>query len=268
MDFQAIAVLFILLALWEVTCLALVPHRFLGKSSGKMFAKFTPGAIVSEVRGKIAATVFSKNKSGAVLRNRVTPINRKSPGQTEQRQTLAALSASWRGLTQAERDSWDSAAPNFPQSDNLGQTIFLTGAQLYSRCNANLILSGNAQITVAPAPTSFDVLYFTSVTVTADDGVVSLAFAPTVPAGMEMVVRATPPISAGKSFVPDSSFRFLKSIAAAQTSPQVLTTEYGDVFGSLTNATGQKIFIELFFIEAATGLAGIPVRGYGVVAAT
>lgn len=248
-------------------------HSWLSKQpeykNGKVaFAKFTPGAIISEIRNKIAATVYTKNKAGASIRNRVTPINRKSSNQTLRRQQLAGYSSQWRGLTQAQRDGWNSGAANFPQTDNLGQTIFLTGEQLYVRCNANLVLTGNAQIDDCPTPASFEVLAFTSLTATADDGVISLAFSPTVPSGFELVVRASAPVSAGKSFISDSAFRFLKSIAPSATSPQALTSEYAAVFGSITNATDQKIFVEMFLVEQASGLAGIPVRGYGVVAAT
>jgi len=259
--------LFIIVLVWEMAAEAFAPKSFLGSKKGLTFAKFTPGAIISEIRGKIAATVFTKNKAGASIRNRVTPINRRSVGQTEQRQSLASLSAQWRGLTEAQRLSWNNSGASFPQTDNLGQTIFLTGAQLFIRCNANLILTGNVQITSAPTPTSFDVLSFTAIAADASSGVVSLTFTPTVPAGFEMVVRATAPVSPGKSFIPGSAFRFIKAIAPAATSPQVLTAEYEAVFGSLTNSTDQKIFVELYLVEQASGLAGIGVRGFGVVLA-
>lgn len=230
--------------------------------------KVTMGIIVSEARGKVSGNVFSKNKGGAIVRNRVTPINRRSTAQQNQRQVLASLAASWRGLSDAQRASWNSASPNFPQSDNLGQTIFLSGEQLYIRCNLNLTLTGNSLITSAPTPADFAVIAFTSLTVTADDGIVSLAFTPTVPAGYEMVVRATAPYSPGKSFVPQSAFRFIQSVAPAATSPQALTVAYALVHGAITGATGQKIAVEFFLVEQASGLAGIPVRGVGTIAAT
>jgi hypothetical protein len=170
------------------------------RQKGFSWAKFTPGAIVSEVRNKIAATVFTRGKAGASIRNRITPINRRSNGQTNARQILASYSSGWRGLTQAQRDGWDSAAQNFPQQDNLGQTIYLTGAQLYARCNANLELIGGTPITAAPSPTSFPVLSLTSLDMDASDEELSLVFSPTVPTGYTMVVRATSPKSAGKSF--------------------------------------------------------------------
>lgn len=235
------------------------------RTKGSAFAKFTPGAIISEIRNKIAATVYTKNKAGMAIRNRTTPINRRSSGQSLARQTLASISSGWRGLTQAQRDGWNSAAASFPQQDNLGNTIFLTGAQLYQRSNNNLALIGEAPIVDAPSPTSFDILAFTSLTMDASSGTVSLAFTPTVPAGFAMVVRATAPISAGKSFVPRSSFRYLDTIAAAATSPQDIAAAYIAVFGAITSKAGQKVFAEFFLVEVATGLAGIPVSGYGII---
>lgn len=230
-------------------------------------AKITAGIIVSEIRGKVSGNVFSKNKGGAIVRNRVTPINRRSESQSKTRQTLAALAASWRGLTQDQRNSWNAAAPNFPQSDNLGQTIFLSGEQLYIRCNTNLSLAGLSQIVNAPNPASFEVIGFTSLTADASDGTISLAFTPNVPAGKTLMIRATAPHSAGISFVGQSKFRFIKGVAAAQTSPQAIGSEYASVFGAITGATGQKIAVELFLLDNATGLTGVPIKGVGVVAA-
>lgn len=238
------------------------------KRNGVFFAKFTPGAIVSEVRGTIAATTFARNKGGAVIRNRIVPINRRSPGQTARRQSLASLASAFRGLLQANIAAWNAAAANFPIQDNLGQTILMSGQQLYVRFNANLILIGASQITSPPSPTSFDSLAFTSLTATADDSAVSLAFTPTVPTGFAMVVYATRPLSAGKTFVPESDFRFLTAIAAAQTSPQDLGTVYAAVFGAITNNTGDKIFVKFYLVEVASGIAGQAVRGSGVIAAT
>lgn len=230
-----------------------------------LFAKFTPGAIISEIRNKIAATVYSKNGAGAMIRNRVTPINRRSTTQTAQRQTLASLASAWRGLSQAQRDGWDAAAPSFPQTDSLGQSVILTGEQLYVRCNANLILTGNSQITAAPIPTSFSVLAIGAITVTAS--AFTVAFTPDpVDTGFSLVTRATRPVSAGKSFFAQSEFRFIQVDAAATASPADIDTAYEAIFGDKTGQVGQKIGVEMFLVEDASGLAGIPVRSSAVIA--
>lgn len=230
-------------------------------------AKFTAGFGISEIRNKIGATVYTKNRAGAAIRNRTTPINRRSVGQTQKRQQLASISSGWRGLTQAQRDSWNSAAPSFPQQDNLGQTITLTGAQLYARCNANLLLIGGSAITTAPTPASFAVLALGALSATASTGVFTAAFTPTpVPTGFNLVVKCSAPVSAGKSFVGNSAFRYIQNVAPAGTSPVTLTSAYATVFGAMTGKAGQKIFIKIYLVQASSGLAGIPVRGSVVIA--
>ena len=229
-------------------------------------AKFTPGLVISEMRGKVAASVYTKNKAGAAIRNRTTPINRRSVGQTQKRQQLSSLSSSWRGLTQAQRDGWNVAAPSFPQQDTLGQTVFLTGSQLYVRCNANLILIGSAQITSAPTPASFSVLAIGAYTAVSGTGVISVAFTPTpVPAGFSLVFKASAPVSAGKSFMGNSGFRFIQIAAAAVASPALLSTAYALVFGAITGKSGQKIFIKINYVQTSSGLASIPVRAVAII---
>jgi hypothetical protein len=227
-------------------------------------AKFTPGAIVSEIRNKIAATVFTRNASGAAIRNRITPINRRSNLQSSRRQRLGALASGWRDLSQNQRDSFNAAAANFPRQDNLGQTIIPTGEQLYIELNANLLLIGQSQITSAPAPVAFDAIAATGLTAE-DDDTLSLAFTPTVPAGFTLVVRGTRQVSPGKNFFGKSDYRFVQTIAAAATSPQSVSAAYVALFGSLV--LGQKLSLEIFLIHNASGIAGQKVRISAIVAA-
>jgi hypothetical protein len=228
-------------------------------------AKFTPGAIISEIRGTIASTTFSKNAAGAIIRNRVVPINRNSTLQSNQRQIFSNLSSSWRALTEAQRNSWIAAAPDFPYQDSLGQTKFLSGAQLYEKLNLNLAVIGESPITTAPAQTSFPELAFGAIAAT--DAAFTAAFTPTpVPAGMTAVFYATRPLSAGKSFVNKSDFRFIQSEAAAEASPADLFAAYEAAVSSLTGQEDKKVFVEMGLIETATGIASARIRGVVIVA--
>ena len=85
--------LFLLFVLADMA-LALYIAFTVGKRSNSMYAKFTPGAIISEIRNKIAATVFSKNGAGAIIRNRITPINRRTTLQTNQDRKSTRLNSS------------------------------------------------------------------------------------------------------------------------------------------------------------------------------
>ena len=62
-------------------------------------AKIKLSAIVSEMRGKLNGSVFSKNRGGAYIRTKVTPVNPQSLAQGLVRATLTNLSQAWRGLT-------------------------------------------------------------------------------------------------------------------------------------------------------------------------
>ena len=234
------------------------------KSHGRLlFAKFTPGAIVSEIRGKIASTVFARNRGGAIIRNRIKGVNRRTTLQTTVRQRLSALSSEWRGLTAAQRDSWNNASPQFPVQDNLGQQIFLTGEQLFIRSNSNLLLIGQSQITSAPIPTSFPAttVGFTALT----DAAMTVSYTPTpVPSGFALVIMATAGFSQGRSFVNENQYRFIVSEAAAQTTPADIAAAWVLIFGTLPVAD-LKVSVKSFLVEVTSGLAGIPVRATQIV---
>lgn len=260
-----VILLFAFLCDWAVHEMIASKNRKSGNQSGLAFAKFTPGAIVSEIRGKIAATVFSRNKGGAVIRNRIKPINRRSTGQSTRRQVLGNLASSWRGLTVAQRESWNTAAPNFPLQDTLGQTIFLSGEQLYVRFNANLVLIGAPQITTAPAAFAFAIF---TVALTAEDPTVaasfSVVFTPTpLTAGNTLAVYATPNLSPGVSAPNASKFRFIGQIDPADNSPADLLSDFQALFGD--PIAGQKIFLELRPIATASGQGGTPLRTSAIV---
>jgi hypothetical protein len=230
-----------------------------------MCAKFTPGAIISEIRGTIASTTFSKNAAGAIIRNRVVPINRNSTLQANQRQKFGNISSGWRALSEAERASWIAAAADFPYQDSLGQTKFLSGAQLFEKFTLNLAVIDEAQVDTAPSPASFDEIALGAVTLT--DAAFTVAFTPDpVPAGMAMVWYATRPISAGKSFVNKSDFRFIQFEDPAAVSPVNLFAAYEAAVSTLTGQEDKKVFIEARYIQVATGVASAAVRTSAIVA--
>lgn len=224
-------------------------------------AIFTPGAIVSEISGKIAATVYTRNRGGNVIRNRRTPINRRSVAQSVRRQGLGNLASAWRGLTQAQRDTWNGATGNFPYQNALGETKFLSGEQLYIQFNQNLLLIGASTVTTAPSAFSFAT--FTLSLAAADTPSFAVTFTPTpLTASNNLAIYATPNLSPGIDSPNRSKFRFIGIIAASDTSPADMLTDYQGVFGD--PVAGEKIFIEARPISD-TGQGGTPLRAQAIV---
>jgi hypothetical protein len=216
------------------------------------------GAIITDGRGKIGGHVASKNRSGAYLRTKVTPVNRRSIAQTSVRGRLASIATAWRGLNAAVIIAWNKAVSDYTKTDIFGDSRNPTGFTLYQKLNNNSLRNGGAAITTPPLPVAVPFLSALSATAV-HAGAVIITFAATpVPAGHAYEVRATKALSAGINFV-KSEFRIIASLAAAEASPYTATGDYNAVFGS-PGAAGQKIFFEVKVINLATGQAGASVQ--------
>lgn len=214
------------------------------------------GLGVVDARGKINGHVASKNRAGNYFRTKVSPVNPQTDFQQNVRGRFGARSAAWRGLTDAQRQSWIDAAPSFPVVNVFGESKILSGFQLYNALNLNLELIGEAAITTAPAPAAIPSLVSADIdTMTATEVSVELGIG-TVPAGFACVVFGTPSYGAGISFV-KNKFRFIGSYAAAvTTNPLDVTTNYEVRFGNVT--AGQKVSLRCFLVSTTTGQAGVP----------
>jgi len=235
------------------------------RSTGtRLFAKFTPGAIISEISGKIAATIFTRNRGGNIIRNRRTPINRRSVLQSVRRQGLGNLASSWRGVTQAQRDSWNGATGNFPYQNSLGETKFLSGEQLYISFNQNLLLIGQSPILSAPAPFAF-ATFTTTLSGAAGAQALSLVFTPTpLTTNNYFNVFATPNLSPGIAAPNASKFRYLETVSPADTSPADILASFTAIHGAVV--AGQKVFVEIRPV-ANTGQGGTALRSEAIIAA-
>ena len=217
-----------------------------------------------DMRSKLNGSVFSKNRYGGYVRTKVTPVNPQSAAQQEARNRLSTQSQAWRDLTEAQRQSWIDGAANFPFTDIYGNTKTLSGQALYVKLNNNLDLVGVAAIATCPVPEAIPALAITSVAADDSANTVIITATTPVPAGMAMVVRATPNVTPGKSFV-KNLFRFVQSFAAAAIGPFDVSAAYTALFGD--PVTGNKCFVQCLYINVTTGQAGIPVQAQTIVVA-
>lgn len=223
------------------------------------------GAIVVDGRGKIGGHVASKNRAGAYLRTKVTPVNPQSSYQLGVRSRFTGLSQGWRGLTQVQRDAWNAAVSDFARTDIFGDLKNPTGFNLYQRLNNNLSIIGEAAISVPPLPAAVGVVTIESIAVAAGAGTMTFVMAAAVPANTQVKVFATSPQSAGKSFV-KSEYRLVAVLPSATATPYDLAAEYVTKFGSVGIA-GQKVFVKLEAVNETTGQVGTPSQASGIVAA-
>lgn len=213
--------------------------------------KFT--AFLAEARGKVAGTVFSKNRGGNYVRTKVTPVNPQSTSQVAQRNRLTSFAQNFRSLTSAQILAWNTAVANFQSTDIFGDIKTPAGINLYNRLNMNLDLAGQAPISSPPVPQGADPVVITGVTADVSSSLFTIASAlAAVPAGHTLIIEATNLVSPGKSFV-KSEFRVISTAAAAATFPILAGTAWIAKFGSLV--AGQKVFCRVKTVNNATGEA-------------
>lgn len=207
--------------------------------------------------GSIAGTVSSHNRAGQYVRNRRAPVQ---PIGTGRRATVrgffASAAAGFALLTTAEQDAWTSFAAMHPITDSLGQSVTLTGQQMYVRVTASALNAGVtpsmtppadvSPANIAPASATFSIL--TGLTVTFNPG----------PATQFVTMGLSQPVSAGRRFwktfwQPPGGDGFTTSDSG--TLP-LTTALYAAQFGA--PVVGNRVFTRLTSI-GAEGFNGPPV---------
>ena len=106
--------------------------------------------IASAVSGSVAGLTYSRNRSGAYLRNRTVPVNPNSDNQIAARNAMTNSSQLWRSQLGAVQEAWKLYADNTPTTNRLGDVFHLSGFNQFVQLNGFLQFLGQAAHTAAP----------------------------------------------------------------------------------------------------------------------
>lgn len=187
------------------------------------------GSLVVAGSGKIGGHVAAKNRGGAYLRTKVTPLNPNTAAQAGARSLLASLSTAWAGLTDAQRKSWNDAVASFATTDIFGDLRNPSGINLFVKLNANLSNSGQTLIDNAPEKIEVPFLGVSSVVMDLSGQTVLVTASNPNADTVITKVSATAPMSQGVSFV-KSQLRSIKG-GADITQDTNLFSDYVAKFG-------------------------------------
>ena len=226
-------------------------------------AKFV-SQVYSEIRGSVNGVTYARNRFGQYARAKASPVQPRTPAQTERRAQLTVLSQRWRGLPEGNRAEWRAFADELVRSDTLGQTYRLTGLQAYLQINL-----WRALLAVPPLdnpPPQLDApspITISGVNYDATDGRIEVAFTPTPYSGA-VAIWATAPFSRGVNFVAPSRYRIVTvrrpaAFGGTITSPQSFSDEYVAKFGiPIAELRGKRIALALTPVSyGAVGTAGV-----------
>lgn len=110
--------------------------------------------LITQASGSVGGVTFTRTRSGMTLRARSMPVNPATQYQQVVRNAQSIVSQAWQtNLTDLQREAWTNYAAEISRTNKLGDSIRLTGQQMFVRCNAPRVQAELAII--ADGPTDF-----------------------------------------------------------------------------------------------------------------
>jgi len=227
-------------------------------------AKVKYGEMIADMRGKINGTVHSKNRFGAYMRNKTSPVNPQTTYQSGVRNSFTSFTQGWRGLTAAQRASWMGVVDAFSKTNVFGDNVKMTGANLYISLNRNIATIGGVAISSPPIPASVTPVATLSIVADVSLDSILATFTPAIPATQRVAIFATAPQSAGVTFV-KNKYRLIEVIDSADVSPYDISAAYEVKFGTSWATAGQKVFVKFVPIITLSGISAIGLEASAIV---
>lgn len=239
-----------------------VASRLQIEAAANALAAIEPMAKILDVptSGSIADRTHSHNRSGQYIRNRRTPTQPVGTGRrAAQRANFGGAASAWASLTFSEQAAWIAYADSHPYTDRLGQSIKITGFNMYVAINSQLLNCGEAQSDVPPIDAAVFDVGAATVTVTAL-GVVTVTPSGNGSADDFLIVSFSKPQSSGVTFC--KTFWQQSVNAGGSATPLVVSSGYVAQFG--LPPAGSRVFFKLTPVNQY-GVTGVPLIGFATV---
>lgn len=228
------------------------------------------GALTQDVRGSLNGSVFSRNRGGAYVRTKVSPVQPITDSNGLSRQIFGAISQRWSAtLTPAQRAGFDAFAATHTFINVFGDAIVLTGIAIYQAINRRTQEVGEAYIDDAPSDFNVDAIGTLAVGATAVGGAMTVF---TITVGRVLLyneglyVFMTPPILGART-PQKNMFRLVNTPdTGVFTNTQDIFAEVNDRFAPLAWAAGDRLAVRVAILNTDTGAICPPVMLEVVVA--
>ncbi len=215
------------------------------------------GGGVTDIRGSIGGTTFSRGKGGNIARARMKPVNPKSYLQNTRRAIVAYLMKAWSGtLTEQERTDWRAYATGTSWTNRLGQSIEINGNAAFVRLNSLLLQIAEPLRT--PAPTAMGHAGGVTIAFDAETDLTSIEFEEPGGAWVNdvdenlLIISMGIPVEAGHISM-TKAFKyigFIEGEAAAEPTYPL------DIAAAYTMTAGQMITCRAMFIDPEMRVSG------------
>lgn len=216
------------------------------------------GAMVQDVRGSLNGMTFSRNRGGAYVRSKVSPVQPVSDYSACTRAAFTAASERWAAtLTQTQRNDWTAFAALHPVINVFGDSVFLSGHAMYVQINARNIALGKTPVDSPVTPWSvYSPVSLTLVAENTADALTKFTFA--IGRAMEatelLLCSATPLIDPGRT-AQKTQYKLLNVLGAATytATPVDVFADYNSRYGALSIDVGAVIACKIQVLDFASG---------------
>lgn len=177
--------------------------------------------LFSAVSGSIAGTTFYSS-GGLIARARALPTNPNSQAQQNARTALGTASAEWQLLTDDNRADWDAYAAATPTTDKVGNTITLTGLNMWQRwCSLRELIGESITMPSPLAGSGFGVPPG-NITAEATTPAINVEIPGGAPNSGDMIVQISPKLGDGQqSLAQPLTFEASAAVGIAATTVAV-----------------------------------------------
>lgn len=232
------------------------------------------GGLAQDVRGSLNGTTFSRNKGGAYVRSKVSPVQPVSEFSSKARAIFAALSQRWAtALTSAQRSAWVAFASTHTFVNVFGDAITLSGLNMYQSVNRAIMQVGKPLIDDPPSVFSAPAVMTCVPLPLSTAGVIATLAQTTVVsdalgAEQSLYVFATVPLPLGRT-PQKNDFRLINPFTFSSIG---LTTSFAVAYNSRFDTpgviVGQTIWFRVAVLDWSTGAIGVGLTVPATIAET
>lgn len=110
------------------------------------------GGGIVQMSGSVSGNTHARNRFGNYMRARTKPVNPKSPRQSAARIAIMFLAEQWREdpMDDTKRGAWETYANSVNWNNKLGESVKLTGFNMFIRGNAAVLAVNGTLVTDGP----------------------------------------------------------------------------------------------------------------------
>ena len=192
----------------------------------------------------------------SILSVRSWPTGQKTNAQVARRTSLSKITKTWQKLSDNQRLGWDRLAENASSVTVLGLKGEISGLNLFVRLNVGRVMAGESVLTDAPASlAALPNVVYSALWVTPKTLIIKGIKHET---GLKLVVKMSAAQSAGVSNGWNKTV-ILSPGMEDDWGDADMTLLYFKTIG-VRPTVGEKVFLEMYWFDPATGAAGLVTR--------